>query len=68
MITSTLRLSPARPLLIAPIAAPMIASGMTSQLAQPRSGRKAMATKTSATIPMVTETKLRMAWPSLKSA
>jgi hypothetical protein len=45
--------------------APTIANGMTSQFAQPRRGRKAIATKIAATIPMISETTLSMDGPSL---
>jgi hypothetical protein len=44
-----------------PTAAPMTASGMISQLAQPSSGMKAMAAQISATKPMISETRLNIA-------
>jgi hypothetical protein len=43
-----------------PTAAPMIASGMTSQFAQPRNGRNAIAAKIKATMPMMIEMTLNI--------
>ena len=43
-----------------PTPAPMIASGMISQLAQPSNGMKAMTAKINATKPMIRETRLNM--------
>jgi hypothetical protein len=60
-ITNRFKFRPALPREIMPTAAPMIASGMISQLAQPRNGRKAITAQTSATKPMMSETRLNMA-------
>jgi hypothetical protein len=43
---------------MAPIPAPITASGMISQLAQPSKGIKAIAAQTNATIPMMSDTRL----------
>src|SRR3954452_8384649 len=59
-ITNRLRLRPAVPREIIPTTAPMIASGMISQLAQPSSGMKAMSAKISATAPMMSEIRLNI--------
>src|SRR5437773_660610 len=60
-ITSRFKFRPAVPREIIPTAVPMIASGMISQLAQPRKGRKATTAQTKATKPMIRETRLNMA-------
>src|SRR5690242_2718523 len=52
-MTSRFRFRPAVPREIIPTAAPIIASGMISQLSHPSSGRKAMRAQTSATKPMI---------------
>src|SRR5687768_7204722 len=49
---------PALPWLIAPMPAPMTASGKISQFAQPSKGRKATAVQAKATTPMIRETRL----------
>src|SRR5207249_5898642 len=59
-ITNRLRFRPATPREIIPTAAPMIASGMISQLAQPRKGMKATTAKISATKPMINEARSNM--------
>src|SRR5438309_7555752 len=62
-ITSRFRFLPALPREISPTAAPMIASGMISQLSQPSSGRNATRAQSSATNPMISETRLNIGSP-----
>src|SRR5207245_370028 len=59
-ITSRLRLRPAVPRESIPTAAPMIASGMMSQLAQPSSGRNVMRVQISAMKPMISDAMLNI--------
>src|SRR5262249_52355740 len=59
-ITKRLRLRPDVLREIIPNTAPMIAKGMMNQFAQPSSGMKAMRAKTSATAPMISDTRLNM--------
>src|SRR5205085_1405726 len=60
-ITNILRLRPALRRESMPTTAPMIANVTISQFAQPRNGRKARTPKTSATKPMINETRLNIA-------
>lgn len=62
-MTNRLRLRPVLLRDAMPTTAPMIASGMISQLAQPSSGRKATSASTSATAPMISETRLSIDAP-----
>ena len=54
-ITMRLRLRPVVLREIIPTTAPMMASGMINQLAQPSSGMKAMSARIRATAPMISE-------------
>src|SRR5690348_8073962 len=60
-ITNRLRLRPALLREIMPITAPMMASGTISQLSAPRNGMKATIAQSSATNPMISETRLNIA-------
>src|SRR4051794_598734 len=59
-MTKRFRFLPALLLETMPITAPMIASGMISQFAQPSRGMNATSAQMSATTPMTSETKLNM--------
>ena len=59
-MTNRLRLRPVFEAESMPTTAPMIASGMISQLAQPRKGMKATIAKTIAAAPMISETRFNI--------
>src|SRR5437660_5825573 len=62
-ITSRFRFLPALPREISPTPAPTTASGTINQLNQPSSGTNATTAQTSATKPMISETRLNIASP-----